>query len=86
MAKAAKAPTAEVLNPYEIAMQQFDTAADKLKLEEGLRKKLRSTRRRFAEAQISITFYRKPTAVIVVWERSSRRRVACWRAGSTLHR
>lgn len=45
MAKETKTPTAEVLNPYEIAMQQFDTAADKLNLEEGLRKKLRSTRR-----------------------------------------
>jgi glutamate dehydrogenase (NAD(P)+) len=35
----------EDLNPFRIAMQQFDTAAQKLKLEEGMRQVLRSPRR-----------------------------------------
>src|SRR5215471_14469401 len=35
----------EDLNPFRIAMQQFDTAADKLKLDPGLREVLRSPRR-----------------------------------------
>jgi glutamate dehydrogenase (NAD(P)+) len=35
----------EDLNPFRIAMQQFDTAAQKLKLEEGMREVLRSPRR-----------------------------------------
>jgi glutamate dehydrogenase/leucine dehydrogenase len=35
----------EDLNPFRIAMQQFDTAAEKLKLEAGMRAVLRSPRR-----------------------------------------
>jgi len=35
----------EDLNPFRIAMQQFDTAAAKLKLENGMREVLRSPRR-----------------------------------------
>ncbi|HKD12937.1 MAG TPA: Glu/Leu/Phe/Val dehydrogenase [Candidatus Angelobacter sp.] len=35
----------EDLNPFRIAMQQFDTAATKLKLENGMREVLRSPRR-----------------------------------------
>jgi glutamate dehydrogenase/leucine dehydrogenase len=35
----------EDLNPFRIAMRQFDTAADKLKLNNGLREVLRSPRR-----------------------------------------
>lgn len=35
----------EDLNPFRIAMQQFDTAAQKLKLEEGMREFLRAPRR-----------------------------------------
>jgi glutamate dehydrogenase (NAD(P)+) len=35
----------EDLNPFRIAMQQFDTAADKLKLDPGMREVLRSPRR-----------------------------------------
>jgi glutamate dehydrogenase (NAD(P)+) len=35
----------EDLNPFRIAMRQFDTAAEKLKLNEGLREVLRSPRR-----------------------------------------
>ncbi len=36
---------AEDLNPFRIAMRQFETAADKLKLDPGLREVLRSPRR-----------------------------------------
>jgi len=36
---------AEDLNPFRIAMQQFETAAQKLKLDEGMREVLRSPRR-----------------------------------------
>src|SRR5438067_11767223 len=36
---------AEDLNPFRIAMRQFDTAAEKLKLDPGLREFLRSPRR-----------------------------------------
>ena len=35
----------EDLNPFRIAMRQFDTAAEKLKLDPGLREVLRSPRR-----------------------------------------
>jgi len=46
MATAKAIPTiAEDLNPFRIAMQQFDTAAQKLKLDEGMREVLRSPRR-----------------------------------------
>jgi len=38
-------PIPEDLNPFRIAMQQFDTAANKLKLENGMREVLRSPRR-----------------------------------------
>jgi glutamate dehydrogenase/leucine dehydrogenase len=37
--------TTEDLNPFRIAMRQFDSAADKLKLNSGLRQVLRSPRR-----------------------------------------
>src|SRR5437899_7297493 len=37
--------TAEDLNPFRIAMRQFDTAAEKLNLEPGLREVLRRPRR-----------------------------------------
>ena len=33
--------TKEVLNPFEIAQAQFDTAADHLKLDQGLRSVLK---------------------------------------------
>src|SRR5438045_8219148 len=36
---------AEDLNPFRIAMRQFDTAAEKLELSEGLREVLRRPRR-----------------------------------------
>ena len=36
---------AEDLNPFRIAMRQFDAAAEKLKLDPGLREFLRSPRR-----------------------------------------
>lgn len=39
------ATVSEDLNPFRIAMQQFDVAAQKLKLEEGMREVLRSPRR-----------------------------------------
>jgi len=39
------AKVAEDLNPFRIAMRQFDTAADKLKLDPGLRDVLRTPRR-----------------------------------------
>ena len=42
--KALPKPT-EDLNPFRIAMRQFETAADKLKLDHGLREVLRSPRR-----------------------------------------
>lgn len=41
----AVAQTIEDLNPFRIAMRQFDVAADKLKLDPGLREVLRSPRR-----------------------------------------
>ena len=41
----APARTTEDLNPFRIAMRQFDTAADKLNLEPGLREVLRRPRR-----------------------------------------
>jgi len=37
--------TSEDLNPFRIALQQFETAAEKLKLDSGLREVLRSPRR-----------------------------------------
>lgn len=45
MATHTLAETAEDLNPFRIATQQFDTAADKLKLDSGLREVLRAPRR-----------------------------------------
>src|SRR5947209_3399377 len=51
MATAPKAPTPirpeEDLNPFRIAMRQFDTAAEKLNLEAGLREVLRRPHRAF---------------------------------------
>ncbi len=41
----AAAKTAEDLNPFRIAMRQFEAAAEKLKLDPGLREVLRSPRR-----------------------------------------
>jgi glutamate dehydrogenase/leucine dehydrogenase len=37
--------TKETLNPFEIAQQQFDIAADHLKLDEGLRSVLKQPKR-----------------------------------------
>ena len=37
--------TQEVLNPFEIAQAQFDTAADHLKLDQGLRDILKQPKR-----------------------------------------
>ena len=45
MAVAKPSRIAEDLNPFRIAMRQFDTAAEKLKLDPGLRAVLRSPRR-----------------------------------------
>jgi glutamate dehydrogenase/leucine dehydrogenase len=39
------AKVSEDLNPFRIAIRQFDTAADKLKLDPGLRDVLRTPRR-----------------------------------------
>src|SRR5262249_60849864 len=39
------AKTAEDLNPFRIALRQFENAAEKLKLDPGLREVLRSPRR-----------------------------------------
>ena len=35
----------ESLNPFEIAQRQFDTAADKMGLEDGMREILRNPKR-----------------------------------------
>jgi glutamate dehydrogenase/leucine dehydrogenase len=45
MATRTVAETAEDLNPFRIAMRQFESAAEKLKLQPGLREVLRSPRR-----------------------------------------
>ena len=45
MAATKPSPIVEDLNPFRIAMRQFDTAAEKLKLDHGLREVLRSPRR-----------------------------------------